>query len=126
MLNIDKYLSVTWQMGGRAYPILDCYGLVHEVRLDMGLPSWDLFEGVIKEGDEMDRVCKDFIINITPCDPSPGAVAACYTGQMINHLGVVVSIDGILHVMESNPGKNVSVLPLHRFSRRYIRVEYYK
>ena len=36
MLNIDKYLTVRWQMGGRTFPVLDCYGIVHEVRRDRG------------------------------------------------------------------------------------------
>ncbi len=36
MLNIDKYLTVRWQMGGRTFPVLDCYGIVHEVRRDLG------------------------------------------------------------------------------------------
>jgi hypothetical protein len=49
MLNIDKYLTVRWQMGGRTFPVLDCYGIVHEVRRDLGLPEWPAFEAVIKE-----------------------------------------------------------------------------
>ena len=28
MINIDKYLTVRWQMGGRTFPVLDCYGIV--------------------------------------------------------------------------------------------------
>ncbi len=126
MLNIDKYLSVTWQMGGRVFPVLDCYGIVHEVRRDLGLPEWPAFEGVIKEGSEMNNACEGFMGNVKQCQPCEGAVAACYKGQLISHLGVVVRLNGILQVIESNPRKNVTILPLRRFERQYAKVEYYQ
>ncbi|WP_017346103.1 hypothetical protein [Pantoea sp. A4] len=126
MINLDKYLSVTWQMGGRAYPVLDCYGLVHEVRRDLGLPEWPLFEGILKEGDAMGRACSDFQCNVKPCQPRQGAVAAVYTAGMVSHLGIVVEVAGQLQVMESNPKKNVTVLPVNRFERQYVKVEYYQ
>ena len=126
MLNIDKYLSVRWQMGGRSYPVLDCYGVVHEVRRDLGLPEWPAFEGVIKENGEMDAACQGFRNNVVRCDPCPGAVAACYNGALIGHLAVVVELYGMLHVMECNPRRNVTIMPLARFARQYLKVEYYR
>ncbi len=67
MLNIDKYLTVRWQMGGRAFPVLDCYGIVHEVRRDLGLPEWPAFEAVIKErgSPEMGELCESFSRDLT-------------------------------------------------------------
>lgn len=126
MINLDKYKAVRWEMGGRIYPVLDCYGIVHEVRRDLGLPVWGMFEGVVNEGDLMGRKCEEERENLEQCEPCPGAVAACYRAGMINHLGVVISIDGLFHVMESNPFKNVTILPLQRFKRRYPRVEFYR
>lgn len=125
MFDIDKYRSVTWQMGGRVWPVLDCYGVVHEVRRDLGLPEWPAFEGVVREGDAMAQACKAFSGNVRRTAPKEGAVAACYSGGVIDHLGVVVSIDGELHVLESNPRRNVTILPLARFDRLYSSVEYY-
>ncbi|MCB4843331.1 nitrite transporter, partial [Providencia rettgeri] len=58
MFNIDKYRSVTWQKGGRAYPHLDCYGIVHEIRQDLGLPNWPVFEGVTKDNNGLDKEAK--------------------------------------------------------------------
>ncbi|MEN0582262.1 nitrite transporter [Phytobacter palmae] len=126
MFNIDKYLTVKWRMGGRVYPILDCYGIVHEVRKDLGLPAWPVFEGVIKEGDSMDATARGVIRDATRCGPEHGAVAACYKGGMISHVGIVVLLDGQLQVIESNPRNNVTILPLARFERRYVKVEYYQ
>jgi hypothetical protein len=125
MINPDKYLTVTWQMGGRVFPVLDCYGLVHEIRRDLELPEWPAFEGIIKEGEAMNKACNDFRPNVVSCQPEEGAVAACYTGRMIGHLGIVVLIERQLCVAECNPRKNVTFLPLQRFERQYFKVEYY-
>jgi hypothetical protein len=43
MFNPDKYLSVTWRMGGRTYPILDCYGVIHEVQCAISACQTGLF-----------------------------------------------------------------------------------
>lgn len=126
MLDIDKYRSVTWQMGGRAFPVLDCYGLVHEVRRDLGLPPWPAFEGVIKEGDRMHSTFREFLSSVTRCEPAQGAVAACYKGGMVTHVAIVIAIDGLLYAMENNTGTNVSILPLARFERKFVKVEYYQ
>lgn len=37
MFNPDKYRSVNWLKGGRNYPALDCFGIVNEIRRDLGL-----------------------------------------------------------------------------------------
>lgn len=126
MFDIDKYRSVTWQMGGRVWPVLDCYGVVHEVRRDLRLPEWPLFEGVIREGDTMMRTFAEFSSRVQRTAAKEGAVAACYSGGVVDHLGVVVNIEGALHVLESNPHRNVTILPLARFERLYSSVEYYE
>ncbi|MFW7518236.1 nitrite transporter [Escherichia coli] len=124
--NPEKYLSVTWRMGGRVYPILDCYGVIHEVRRDLGLPDWPVFEGVINEGSQMNDTCNSFRNKVLKCEPEEGAVAACYTAGLVTHLGIAVNVNGVLHVLEANPKRNVTILPLARFLRQYVKVEFYK
>ncbi|MGY8212262.1 nitrite transporter, partial [Klebsiella pneumoniae] len=55
MFNPDKYRSVKWQKGGRAYPLLDCFGIVNEIRRDLNLPVWPDFAGVTKDDGGLDR-----------------------------------------------------------------------
>ena len=126
MFDIEKYRSVTWQMGGRVWPVLDCYGVVHEVRRDLGLPDWPAFEGVIREGDTMVKAFAEFSTSVQRTAAKEGAVAACYSSGVVDHLGIVVCIDGVLKVLESNPGRNVTALELSRFERLYTKVEYYE
>lgn len=126
MFNINKYRSVTWLKGGRAYPQLDCFGIVNEIRRDLGLEPWPEFSGVTKDDNGLDREARGLMIDLKRCEPVPGAGIACYSGSLVTHVAIVVEIDGALHAAECNPRTNVTLLPLARFARRFIRVEYYQ
>lgn len=126
MFNPDKYLSVIWLKGGRAYPNLDCFGVVNEIRRDMGLPEWPDFAGITKDEGGLNREARKLMLALQKCEPCKGAGVACYSGSTVTHVGVVVDIGGQLHVAECNPGKNVSFIPLGRFKRRFVKVEFWK
>lgn len=69
MFNPDKYRSVTWLKGGRVYPQLDCFGIVNEIRRDLGLPEWPDFAGVTKDGGGLDREARKLMLSLKRCDP---------------------------------------------------------
>ncbi|STW02512.1 nitrite transporter [Klebsiella pneumoniae] len=69
MFNPDKYRSVTWLKGGRVYPQLDCFGIVNEIRRDLGLPEWPDFAGVTKEGGGLDREARKLMLTLKRCEP---------------------------------------------------------
>lgn len=126
MFVADKYLSVLWQKGGRSYPELDCYGIITEIRKDLGLPAWPNFAGVTKDDDGLDVEARGLMKQLMLCEPCEGAGVACYSGSMVTHVGIVVMFNGEMHVAECNPKTNVTFLPLARFKRRYIRVEFWQ
>ncbi len=126
MFNPDKYRSVTWLKGGRVYPELDCFGIVNEIRRDLDLPLWPEFSGVTKDYNGLDREARGLMSELTKCEPTPGAGIACYSGGMVTHVGIVVDIGGSLYAAECNPKSNVTFLPLSRFERRFVKVEYYQ
>lgn len=126
MFNPDKYRSVQWQKGGRVFPALDCFGIVNEIRRDLGLKPWPEFAGVTKDGDGLDREARGLMSELERCDPCEGAGIACYSGSVVTHVAVVVDIGGSLYAAECNPRANVTFLPLARFARRFVRVEYYQ
>lgn len=112
--------------GGRVYPDLDCFGIVNEVRKDLGLPLWPDFSGVTKDDGGLDREAVKLMRSLEECEPCVGAGVACYSGSTVTHVGVVVDINGQLHVAECNPGINVTFLPVVRFKRRFVKVEFWK
>lgn len=126
MLDPDKYLSVIWQKGGRAFPALDCYGVITEIRRDLRLAAWPDFAGVTKDENGLDIEARGFMAELTRCEPCEGAGVACYTGSTVTHVGIVVQLDGELYVAECNPKTNVTFLPLARFKRRFIKVEFWQ
>lgn len=126
MFNPDKYRSVTWLKGGRIYPELDCFGIVNEIRSDLNLPLWPEFAGVTKDNDGLDREARGLMSELKKCVPAPGAGIACYSGGMVTHVAIVVDIGGSLYAAECNPKSNVTFLPLSRFERRFVKVEYYQ
>ncbi len=126
MFTPDKYRSVTWLKGGRTFPSLDCFGIVNEIRRDLGLKPWPDFAGVTKDNGGLDREARGLMADLARGEPTPGAGIACYSGSLVTHVAIVVEIDGVLHAAECNPRTNVTFLPLARFARRFVRVEYYQ
>lgn len=126
MFDPDKYLSVTWQKGGRVFPLLDCFGIVNEIRTDLDMPKFPDFAGVTKDDGGLNREAQAYMPNLTPCQPQPGALAMCYSGGMVTHVAVAVEVDGQLLVAECNPKNNVTFLPLSRFLRKFVKVEFYQ
>lgn len=126
MFDPDKYRSVIWLKGGRAYPELDCFGIVNEIRSDLNLPLWPEFSGVTKDDNGLDREARGLMSELTRCEPAPGAGIACYSGGIVTHVAIVVDIGGALYAAECNPKSNVTFLPLSRFERRFVKVEYYQ
>ena len=72
MFNPDKYRSVTWLKGGRVYPQLDCFGIVNEIRRDLGLPLWPDFAGVTKDDGGLDREARQMMLTLSAATPAKG------------------------------------------------------
>ncbi|EAC1429617.1 nitrite transporter [Escherichia coli] len=126
MFSPDKYRSVTWLKGGRVYPELDCFGIVNEIRRDLGLPAWPDFAGITKDDNGLDREARRMMQTLQRCAPCEGAGVACYTGSTVTHVGIVVCMGGLLYVAECNPKSHVSIIPLARFMRRFVKVEFWQ
>jgi len=122
-IDLEKYLDVVWVSGGRAFPNLDCYGVVNEVRRDLGLEPWDEHVGAAR--DELPVLAAQAAQQRRGSDLVEGAVAFCYEGSMVTHVAVLVQVDGRMCTLECNEGRNVTVLPVSRFERRFNKVEYY-
>lgn len=122
-IDLEKYLDVVWVSGGRQFPKLDCYGVVNEVRRDLGLEPWDEHAGATR--DDLNALAGVAATEHAGSDLKEGAVAFCYQGSMVTHVAVLVEVEGRLCALECNDGRNVTVLPVSRFERRFNKVEYY-
>ena len=122
-INQDDYLDIKYKQGGRAYPVLDCYGLVNKVRGDLGLCLFPDFEGVGKSG--LDFNMREFIKSRIECRPAEGAMVLVYKSGLVNHVGIIVSLENALYVAECNPRTNVTFTPLARFIRQNPKLDFW-
>lgn len=60
-MNTDKYTLGVYVEGGRLWPHVDCYGLVLEVRRDLGLPAWPEWSEMRKADGGFVRACEQMI-----------------------------------------------------------------
>ncbi|MNJ16339.1 hypothetical protein D3C77_106000 [compost metagenome] len=126
---INYYLfNATYQNGGRGPLNFDCWGLVREVRYRVCgkalLPEWGavgfskLRENTLaytRKSPEMRRCTA----------PEPGAIAAAFRGRLCVHVGVVLSVDGQLSILEINPGQRAKLVDPRRFAAAFDEVRYY-
>lgn len=123
---IDKYLAATWKRDGMDWPYLNCWGLVR-------LASKELFGRKLPTTDcspydkrAMTIACDELVktpMKVT--DAEAGAVATAWRGRLCIHVGLVVTVDGKLAVLDIDEGIPPRVSWLADFERRYLRVEYY-
>lgn len=125
MIDVESLFEARWLEGGRDWPNVDCYGIGLHLRKLRGLPDWPRFDNVTRENDGLHIEGLQFLEGTQIGPPVEDAVACCYTGQLMRHIGFVINTVNGLMVVECNPKTNVSVMPPRRFERRFARVEYH-
>lgn len=105
MIDHDKYPAGKYREGGRVWPFVDCYGLVLEVRRDLGLPDWPEWADIRAGDGSMVEVAGKWFPTLTPCEPEEGALIALYQGSEMRHVGVVVRCGESLKPWKSPPSK---------------------
>jgi hypothetical protein len=59
------------------------------------------------------------------CQPKPGAIATAWRGRICIHVGLAVSVDGKLMVLETGPKNGPQILSLRKYASNYTRVIFY-
>ena len=127
MKDIADYLSAPYRDGARGPLAFDCYGLVNAVRHEVfGLPLMPSLGGVGRSKlRENTKAYREISAGLEECPPEPGAIASALIGEFLDHVGVVVFLDGQLKVFDTNPG-GPRIRTVRDFELRYQRVVYYK
>ncbi|VVQ20719.1 hypothetical protein PS934_05029 [Pseudomonas fluorescens] len=127
MKAIADYLSAPYRDGARGPLAFDCYGLVNAVRHEVfGLPLLPSLGGVGRSKlRENTKAYREVSAGLEECLPEPGAIASALIGEFLDHVGVVVFLDGQLKVLDTNPG-GPRIRTVRDFEQRYQRVVYYR
>lgn len=123
MVNISEIIErARYLEGGRQWPHVDCYGIVLHVRSLLGMPALPEL-GHARRGVNMNEIGTAQAQAMVACGPEDGVVAACYDGAgLMIHTGVCYAGE----VIECNPRRNASRVLVHKFIKRFHRVEFYK
>lgn len=126
---IDDFLKTKYVKHGRVIPDLDCWGLVRLARYALFggslLPSYSHIDPASK-GEltvAAGEVRED--MGFVECEARPGAIATAWRGSLCVHVGLVVSVDGRLWVMETDAPIGPVLTSCKAFESRYTKVIYY-
>ncbi|WKL53323.1 hypothetical protein Q1W70_01670 [Pseudomonas kielensis] len=123
----DKYLSASYEDGGRSPARLDCWGLVRLVRHEVYglplLPSWGYVRNTMPK--EFTRAVNEGAAAMERCEPQIGAIACVWRGRICFHVAVIVEVDGRLHGMEMK-SSGATIKPLRKFQDQYLTVSYHR
>lgn len=127
MIDFRRYRQWQYEDGARGPARIDCWGLVREVRHDMGYPWLPSFADCRKTDPRgFTRAYEQQAELMQPGAAEAGSIAAAFRGRICVHVGIVVPIDGRLMVLDINPGRGVGVESLPDFEARFAEVIYYR
>ena len=129
MTTIEDWLKIPYKPYARGWGASDCWGLVCIVRKAIRGDELPLLLEVpgISDKRAMTRTTHGMIERgfrqIT--NPRPGALVAVWRGRLCLHVGIVITIDGRLAVIDSNEKRGVRWQWLPDFERQHLRVTYH-
>lgn len=124
---IEKYLSIPYVDGGRSMEGLDCYGLLIRIREELGLTAPPDVGSITRHNVVgMQHRYSETVGQLEECQPEVGSIAGVFRNKALIHVGVVVSIDGRLSVLETNPKSGPRWLRVREFQDQYAKVIFYR
>ena len=101
---------------------------MRELRVELfDLPLLPLYGGINADDKRsLTKAASETISgHLKECDMRIGAIAACYRASLCVHVGLVVEIDGKLHIAEIGSKTGFRILSIERFEAAYTKVRYY-
>lgn len=126
---IDRYLSTVYVKGARGPHEFDCYGLVRSARHEIFgkgmLPACGGIDPYDKR--RLTDACHEVIdfCRLAEVRPRPGAIATAWRGSLCVHVGLVVQVDSLLMVLETDAPTGPCITSRRIFESRYRRTVYY-
>jgi hypothetical protein len=128
-MSLGHFLSTVYVRGARGPHEYDCWGLTRAARTALyGLPLLpecpDALPGMIPViTREVARVVQE--CGMKKDGPYPGHVATAWHGRVCVHVGLVVSANGGLRILETDAPTGPCLTRIPQFESRYSKVIYY-
>lgn len=127
MIDFRKYRAYEYEDGARGPVKIDCWGLVRQVRHDLGyawLPSFSECRNTDPRG--FTRAYERQAAEMERGRAESASIAAAFRGRICVHVGIVVDIDSRLMVLDIDAGRGVECSPVPEFEAKYGEVLYYR
>lgn len=127
MIDFRKYRAYEYEDGARGPLKIDCWGLVRQVRHDLGhawLPSFSECRNTDPRG--FTRAYEQQATQMEKGRAEAASIAAAFRGRICVHVGIVVDIDSRLMVLDIDAGRGVECSPVPEFEAKYGEVLYYR
>lgn len=127
MIDFRKYRAYEYEDGARGPLKIDCWGLVRQVRHDLGygwLPSFSECRNTDPRG--FTRAYEQQAAQMEKGRAESASIAAAFRGRICVHVGIVVDIDSRLMVLDIDAGRGVECSPVPEFEAKYGEVLYYR
>lgn len=126
---INKFLSTKYKRGGRDGEYLDCYGLVRLARVELfGKPLmptlYDAQPANLRSITKAVNSEVDFS-GFKESSIAPGAIATAWKGGLCAHVGIVVFVDGMHFILETDEPTGPCLTSIKAFKARYSKVIFY-
>lgn len=120
-----QYAAATWVKDGMDWPMVNCWGLVRYVmccRYGRTIPRLD-FDGTDKR--KATKATAYALAGMSKGAIRDGAIAVAWHGAVCYHVGIVITVNGALRILDINEGVGAATSKPAAFERQYTRVEYY-
>lgn len=126
---INKLLTSRYVKHGRVFPELDCWGLSRLVWSDvLGKPELPSYSHI----DPQDKAALTYSalevkqgLGFIDTELKHGVIALAWRGRMCVHVGVALSIDGRMWIIETDEPTGPVLTNPKTFESRYSRVTYH-
>lgn len=124
---INDYIHAEYQDGGRGPDKYDCYGLMRAVRhWEYNKPLLPEYAGVpVDDYRSLTRGALGEVQAMKETDCRPGVAVLGWRGNVCLHVGVVVTIDNKIWVLETSKETGTRIVMPQDFAKRYQAVRYY-
>lgn len=123
---IDDWLKIPYKPYARGFDASDCWGLVCIVRKELRGDDLPLFVE-IQDKRTLTHAAHDMMAQgfCQVDSPKPGALVAVWRGRLCLHVGIVITIENRLAIIDSNEKHGVRWQWLPDFERQHLKVTYH-
>lgn len=126
---INKFLSTKYKKGGRDGEYLDCYGLVRLARVELfGKQLMPILDDAQPANLRSITRAVNAEVDFSGFKESsaiPGSIATAWVGCLCAHVGIVVFVDGMNFILETDEPTGPCLTSIKSFKARYSKVIFY-